>query len=121
MIDMLKTSQEVKDRQTSFIICLTVASIVKAAPLNEINLTEEQQRVLCRAFLIQASEDGSSCFEVEMIDKHYNTKQRYIEYLRQVIILYFEYNSKVCLCDQILAENQHTQLLRKARNFEILR
>ena len=75
MIDMLKTSQEAKDRQTTFIICLTLASIVKALPVNEINLTEEQQRILCRAFLIQASDDGSSCFEVEFIDKHYS-KQR---------------------------------------------
>ena len=76
IVRMLQTSQEAKDRQTTFIICLTLASIVKALSVNEINLTEEQQRILCQAFLIQASEDGSSCFEMEFIDKHYS-KQRY--------------------------------------------
>ena len=78
VMDSLITAQEAKDRQTSLVICLTLASIVKALSLYVINLPEEQQRILCRAFLIQASEDGETCFEVEFIEKHYS-KQRYIE------------------------------------------
>ena len=75
LIEHLVTSQQANDRQTSFIIALTVASLVKAFPVTEIELSDNQQRILCRALLIEASEDEKSCFEMEFIDKHYSKQK----------------------------------------------
>ena len=75
LIEHLTTAQLAKDRQTSFIIALTIVSLVKAFPVTEINLSDNQQGSLCQALLIESTEGEKTCFEMEFIDKHYS-KQR---------------------------------------------
>ena len=75
LIEHLTTAQQTKDRQTSFIIALTIVSLVKAFPITEIHLSENQQGILCQAFLIELPEGEKTCFEMEFVDKHYS-KQR---------------------------------------------
>ena len=72
MINSLITAQEANDQQTTFIIALTIACVVKTFTLlgNGLELNEKQKEALCMAFYIHPAQEQQSCYETQFIIKH---------------------------------------------------
>ena len=71
MVDYLVTAKRAEDRRTSFIVALSLVSVLKGVPLTDIHFSDGQQQIICKALLIEPNENNKSCFETEFIETHY--------------------------------------------------